>query len=244
MGLGNLRTKRSVSSTDANSSFSFGSSPSNSQATPSRTSSIYSTSTETASARSQAESAPSLQAPTPQRRGHTPFVFAQTPSIQSEVTIPSFTLSFDENGKESLQYKTEQNYQIIEPEEKEEYYGEQSWEPSSNVPGGQRLDQKHQRGVGGRASIHDQAHWKQIVQRILDYKFREIDLLEEALETKGNGIIVVGSTNRKCPLGNRSLAEVGRAIIELIIRDQIYLLTMSKGMPCFQQTFVATTDSG
>ena len=107
--------------------------------------------------------------------------------------------------------------------------GEQIWVSSSDAPGGQRTEGKHQRGcVMPRASLYDQSNWERVVQDIIGYNFRNVDLLEEALESVGSGVVTVGKSHRNCSDGNIDLAVVGDATMTLILRDQCYLFKISK----------------
>ena len=64
---------------------------------------------------------------------------------------------------------------------------------------------------------------------ILCYEFRDEDLLEEALESGGSGVRVVGRSKRVCERGNRELETVGEAVMGLVLRDQCYLLRIPGG---------------
>ena len=66
------------------------------------------------------------------------------------------------------------------------------------------------------------------VQAILGHVFRNVDLLEEALESPGSGVTVVGKTQRHFLDGNRGLAKVGEAVMTLVLRDQCYLFYMTE----------------
>ena len=105
--------------------------------------------------------------------------------------------------------------------------GEQIWSPSC-TPGGHRTEAKNSRGVLlPRASIQDQANWKRAVQSIIDYGFRDIDLLEEALESLDSGVTCVGKSHRHILDGNAGLAKVGEQTMRLVLREQCYLFKNS-----------------
>ncbi|KAG0651720.1 Ribonuclease III [Hyphodiscus hymeniophilus] len=128
---------------------------------------------------------------------------------EKDPLIPTFTTPINEKGETELKY-----------------HGDQLWEPQSQsqASGGQRTEFKHQRGcVMPRASIDNQARWKRRVQDILEYDFRDVDLLEEALESPGSGVTVVGKSTRHFLDGNSGLAKVGEAAMTLVLRDQCYL---------------------
>jgi hypothetical protein len=64
---------------------------------------------------------------------------------------------------------------------------------------------------------------------VLGYTFRDEDLLEEALESVGSGVLVVGASRRVCEAGNRELGVVGEAVMGLVLRDQCYLFRIPQG---------------
>jgi hypothetical protein len=120
-------------------------------------------------------------------------------------------MTIDENGEQKLKF-----------------HGEQVWEPSQSS-GGKRTETKHQRGCVSRALEEDQANWKKIVQDIIAYKFRDVDLLGEALESEGSGMATVGKNQRHFLDGNKGLAKVGEVAMTLVLRDQCYLFRVHEG---------------
>lgn len=64
---------------------------------------------------------------------------------------------------------------------------------------------------------------------VIGYTFADEGLLEEALESAGSGVRVVGETKRVCEAGNRELAVVGEGVMELVLRDQCYLFRIPEG---------------
>ena len=68
------------------------------------------------------------------------------------------------------------------------------------------------------------------MQDILEYYFKDVDLLEEALESEGSGVTVVGQSGREFSEGNRELAKVGKTVMKLVLRDQCYLFRVHKSM--------------
>jgi hypothetical protein len=78
---------------------------------------------------------------------------------------------------------------------------------------------------------------------VLGYTFRDEDLLEEALESVGSGVLVVGASRRVCEAGNRELGVVGEAVMGLVLRDQCYLFRIPQGecpFLCFGFALVCT----
>lgn len=106
---------------------------------------------------------------------------------------------------------------------------ERYWTGESQPSGGERTIIKTPRGVLRKDTagvLEDK--WQLRAESVLQYHFQNPDLLEEALETAGSGTIVVGR-NRSCPDGNRELAEVGQAVMELVLKDQCYIFNIYKG---------------
>jgi hypothetical protein len=68
--------------------------------------------------------------------------------------------------------------------------------------------------------------------RVVGYVFRSEDLPEEALESVGSGVEVVGQTGRLCERGNGDLGEVGEAVMGLVLQDQCYVLMIPEGEFC------------
>ena len=109
-------------------------------------------------------------------------------------------------------------------------HSEQIWS-SSHSQGAQRIETKNGRGiVSPRASTYDQANWRSVVQNILGYQFRDVDLLEEALESPGSGVTCVGTSHRHFLDGNTGLANVGGTVMKLVLREQCYLFQIPQGM--------------
>lgn len=64
---------------------------------------------------------------------------------------------------------------------------------------------------------------------ILGYTFRDEDLLEEALESYGSGVIVVGKSKRVCESGNSELARLGESLVCCVLRADGYMYRMTDG---------------
>ncbi|KAF8848940.1 hypothetical protein BDZ45DRAFT_697976 [Acephala macrosclerotiorum] len=60
------------------------------------------------------------------------------------------------------------------------------------------------------------------VEATIVYHFHNRDLLIEAMESPESGIVCVGRSNRQVPNGNKPLAEVGKAVMELVMKDYFY----------------------
>jgi len=104
---------------------------------------------------------------------------------------------------------------------------EQYWTPAHEQSGGHRTEVKYPRGVRTLAGTLEN-QWLRTLElpENLDYKFLNPALLEEALESPGSGVVVVGDSNRRCPEGNTGLARVGLSVMKLVLRDQCYLFNI------------------
>lgn len=83
------------------------------------------------------------------------------------------------------------------------------------------------RGVASRFGSED--GFDLAMAAIIQYQFRNPDLLEEALESQNSGVVVVGKSHRLCLDGNRHLAFVGEAVMKLVLKDQCYLFLIPEG---------------
>lgn len=106
---------------------------------------------------------------------------------------------------------------------------ERHWSNDGQGSGGVRSEVKTRRGIytspGELAS-----RWRETLENIMHYSFQNPDLLEEALESYGSGVVVVGSSHRICTDGNEGLARVGNAVMKLALRDQCYLFKFNESM--------------
>ncbi|RFU28204.1 hypothetical protein B7463_g8137, partial [Scytalidium lignicola] len=100
--------------------------------------------------------------------------------------------------------------------------------PMEQSPRGQRTELVLQRGIYSSAGI-GASQWLQNIETIIQYHFRDPDLLEEALESPGSGITCVGSSHRHLDDGNRGFSIVGEAAMKLVLKDQCYLFQVSNG---------------
>ena len=79
---------------------------------------------------------------------------------------------------------------------------------------------------------HLSSKWLENVQQITKYKFRDPDILEEALESPGSGIRFVGNTHRDISdWGNKRLATVGTRIMESVLTTDCYNAGIPKSKP-------------
>ena len=74
-----------------------------------------------------------------------------------------------------------------------------------------------------------QDQWQAAIEATIGHQFNNPDLLEEALESPESGVMSVGSTHRDTEHGNKGLAHIGNAVMELVLKDQCYLLKYSTG---------------
>src|SRR5688572_2201479 len=83
--------------------------------------------------------------------------------------------------------------------------------------GGLRQTLKAPRGIyfgKGETPAPESNRWLAHIESALCYRFSNPDLLEEALETPGSGVVSVGATCRMCADGNFALARVGEGVCE------------------------------
>lgn len=72
--------------------------------------------------------------------------------------------------------------------------------------------------------------WQLAIETIIQYKFTNADLLEEALESPHSGVTCVGESHRHLGIeGNKGLAAIGAKAIELVLVDGAYAKKMSEG---------------
>ena len=111
------------------------------------------------------------------------------------------------------------------------YQSTQPYLPDGPSPRGARAEVYYPRGVtSSTGSRETDDKWLPAIQSVLNYTFRNPSLLEEALESPGSGVTVVGSESRAIPDGNLGLASVGKKLLELILADQAYTLRLTKSM--------------
>jgi len=102
--------------------------------------------------------------------------------------------------------------------------------PDGLTSRGERIEVYYPRGVTSSAGFREaQDQWLPTIQRALHYTFRNPSLLEEALESRGSGVTVVGNKSRAIPDGNLGLASVGKRSLELLLANQAYTFRLTKG---------------
>jgi len=104
---------------------------------------------------------------------------------------------------------------------------ERVW-PSHQESGGHRTEPTLARGIWSGAGS-GASQWLLAVQVILQYEFKNPDLLEEALESPGSGANCVGKSHRHFSNGNKGLANVGEMVMKLVLTDQCYLFKIPDG---------------
>lgn len=77
--------------------------------------------------------------------------------------------------------------------------------------------------------IHADDCLGEAIEAAVVYHFHNRDLLLEAMESPESGIVCVGRSNRPVPKGNKPLAEVGKKVMELVMRDYFYLNQIPEG---------------
>jgi hypothetical protein len=83
------------------------------------------------------------------------------------------------------------------------------------------------RGVLHQPLPETALRWREAVEQILGYVFNDPDLLEEALEAPGSGVMYVGGGAGRTPRfldkeGNRGMAMVGEKAMELVLMEVCY----------------------
>lgn len=110
--------------------------------------------------------------------------------------------------------------------------GEQIWNTRGGS-GGQRTEIYYNRGILTKAgSREDQDQWADAIRAILTpCPIKDMDLFEEALESVGSGVMVVGDPHhsRDTSKGNEPLSRVGDHAMRMVLRDQCYILKYSEG---------------
>ena len=95
-----------------------------------------------------------------------------------------------------------------------------------NTQGGIRGTKKTPRGVylaKDQTPAPESTLWLQHIENKLHYRFQNPDLLEEALETPGSGVVCVGQGCRLCEDGNKGLARIGEGAMRMVMEDVCYL---------------------
>jgi hypothetical protein len=93
---------------------------------------------------------------------------------------------------------------------------------SVNIPKDHSHPPSSPRGVRSLAG-QDSSKWLEHVQNIIQYRFHDPDILEEALESPGSGVTCVGNTHRNLGRGgNKRLAAVGTRAMELVLMSECY----------------------
>lgn len=96
--------------------------------------------------------------------------------------------------------------------------------------GGERVDLKTPRGLytkkpkKGELAIDPatvEQEWLAMIEAMLGYQFQHAQILEEALESEGSGVVGVGEgrSKRDCARGNRGLARLGEAVLRAAQED-------------------------
>ena len=104
--------------------------------------------------------------------------------------------------------------------------------------GGIRTEPHLPRGVWTSSGPNADDHWLLALECVLSYKFKDPDLLEEALESPGSGVTCTNNGRRRFLDGNRSMANVGDAVMRLVLKDQLYLYHVPEG----ESTFLGASD--
>jgi hypothetical protein len=78
----------------------------------------------------------------------------------------------------------------------------------------------------------DKTNKIRIAQQILNYQFRDEDLLWEALQAHGSNV----NTLKGRPLiqGNKGLAGLGNVVITLVIKLNCYMMNRTIGIVCIR----------
>ena len=67
-------------------------------------------------------------------------------------------------------------------------------------------------------------------EKIIDYTFKDVDILEEALEAPGSGWRLIGNRKKMVKEGNARLASVGEDVLRLIVGEYCYKIGLDLGM--------------
>ncbi|KAE8450641.1 hypothetical protein EG329_005985 [Mollisiaceae sp. DMI_Dod_QoI] len=102
--------------------------------------------------------------------------------------------------------------------------GEKDFEQmiQSRMTPGQRVALQPPRGVLSGPGPGAEQYVGDAVEAVIAYHFHNRDLLLEALESPGSGIVCVGEGKRQIPNGNKELANLGKAVMELALMEQFY----------------------
>lgn len=86
----------------------------------------------------------------------------------------------------------------------------------------QRKQPELPRGIITRAPAHTEDQLVDAIETKLRYRFRNRDLILEALENPGSGIVCVGRGKRLTLNGNQELSNLGRSVMEMRLMQQFY----------------------
>ncbi|KUJ24401.1 uncharacterized protein LY89DRAFT_551177, partial [Mollisia scopiformis] len=87
---------------------------------------------------------------------------------------------------------------------------------------GQRRQPELPRGIYSRPGSLTEEQVGDAIEELIVYQFENRDLLLEALESPKSGITCVGQGNRPIPDGNKALANLGKAVMNLALMEQLY----------------------
>ena len=136
-------------------------------------------------------------------------------------SITSMTSHHTQATKVSANYHQSSTTIVGEPSSPDPKTFERHWTAPS-TSGGERVAFNTTRGVRTSAGAGS-SQWQLAMETVIQYNFQNPDLLEEALESPGSGVVVVGKHNRVCEEGNKGLAIVGESVMKMVLKDQCYL---------------------
>lgn len=159
------------------------------------------------------------------RTNRTPFPLIPVVTEASPLLPRSSRASIARQNSGSIH--TEQSQQTLVEESHADWPASLAMSDGSGRPG-ERMQLKLPRGVLSRSGPTTDVEVIKRVERSIGYRFRNPELLLEALETPGSGMVCVGEGNRPVPHGNKPLAELGKAAMELALMQQYYILNIPK----------------
>lgn len=98
----------------------------------------------------------------------------------------------------------------------------EKYEQMVSVMTSQRKQPELPRGIITRAPAHTEDQLVDAIETKLRYRFRNRDLILEALENPGSGIVCVGRSKRLMPNGNQELSNLGKSVMEMRLMQQFY----------------------
>jgi hypothetical protein len=173
------------------------------------------------------------------RAQHTPSLRSVKTSSSSVHTSSTSTYVPEERPPTVLPRRMSQRSESYYPEDEKDLIPGQPYEDtvehataepmwSEQSSGGERtMLVTNRRGIVTKTGIEE--GFDLAMGAIIQYKFKNPDLLEEALESQGSGKVVVGKSHRLCLDGNTGLGLVGEAVMKLVLKDQCYLFNTPKG---------------